>query len=507
MVLADEVNPVNQLYRELSSRYKAAWTFHRFMKGLGKFFEGTDLEDRTKQFQSLYAGLREVSTRLNDLDMPPVVALLEEARRRLDGLVEFLDQQDRKIAPSLVRLFFQRVKMQDERILIELVRFYIEAQRGRDWLPERADKVDFLLSRLGGAIADPTGGGDRDRLNRVLAGISEYAAGATGLDPQKVSNRMKLIQAVRSEIEQVESFDELAERELVAHYRNLKHGLGAMVFEKTILGMIVATNLAVAARVNELTQRAQERIFEDYEKVSGLDEQGLLGDELAESVTRLRDKVGSFKQQVEGGTVRIDAMAEIQKTVEEIFGKIAPGDPTELDREFELGGLLAPDRVFATAAERELLGPLFEDLCAALRKASRASEGARGLDSRLLEYRLGEREIEAFARLSSKTRCDNELEQFLLAAASLRRRVRQLVDDLHRAGQEASSGSRRNALQEASASLRIGDLYLRRFDHALEMRLVDDEPTGVKALLLAKMHLMREHSGLWLLVHEARLDG
>jgi hypothetical protein len=49
MVETEEVNPVHKLYMELSSRYKAGWTFHRFLQGLKKFFGSLELEDHTLQ--------------------------------------------------------------------------------------------------------------------------------------------------------------------------------------------------------------------------------------------------------------------------------------------------------------------------------------------------------------------------------------------------------------------------------------------------------------------------
>lgn len=503
MVPADEVNPVNQLYRELSSRYKAGWTFHRFMQGLRKFFGSQDLDDRTREFQSLYQSLREVALRLNDFDIPPVVERLKAAQRCLDELMESLDQQDGKISPSLVRLFFQRVKTQDERILIELIRFYLEVQRGRSWRPERADKVDFLLSRLGGAIAGPDDDGDRGRLNRVLRGISEYLASPAPIDPQKVANRIELIKVVGNEFERVDTFDALTERDLVGHYRNLKHGLGAMVFQESILPMIVSTNLSVSARVKELTEAAQERIFEDYERVSGLEEQGLLGRDLAESVSKLHNQVGSFKKQVEGGTLRIETMAEIQGSVQDIFGRIAFDETADLKDELARGEVLAVESVLHSAAERDLLAALFENLVEALRETYRGSDEASGLDSRLLEYRLGAREIEAFGRLSSGANCDTSLEQFLLAASSLRRKIRLLVGELHNVGDGASAAGRKAALKDAAAGVQIADLYLRRFAHFLEMRLGDQETPRIRELQVLKMHLMREYSGLWLLVNES----
>ncbi|MFQ5525397.1 MAG: hypothetical protein ACE5GX_03980 [Thermoanaerobaculia bacterium] len=505
MVLASEVNPVNQLYRQLSSRYKSAWTFHRFIQGLRKFFGSQDLDDRTSDFQKLYQRLRGLSTRLDDIDIAPVVEGLEDTRRVLDELVVSLDEQDRKISPSLVRLFFQRVKSQDERILIDLIRFYVEAQRGRSWEEERFDKTDFLLSRLGEQILNSEAGGDPERLKRVLRGISEHVEVAP-VDPQKIANRMKLIQAVSREIQQVESFEDLTERDLVAHYRNVKHGLGALAFEKSILPMLVETNLTVSERVTELTEIAQARIFADYEKVQELEERGLLARDLAESVSKLHHQVGTFRREVQKGTLRLDAMAEIQEAVRDIFRRIELDETADLEDELGREETLAIENLLPTRAERDLLGQLFEDLIAALRETRRSVDKPSELDPRLLKFRLGAREIEAFARLASGADCDAALEQFLLTAAVLRRQIKLFVDDLHNVGKEATPGSRSAALEGSAVALRLGDQYLRRFGHFLEMRLVDQEAPRVRQLQIAKMHLMREYSGLWLLVNESIRD-
>lgn len=504
MVLANEVNPVNRQYRELSGRYKAGWTFHRFLIGLRKFFGNQDLDDRTSDFRNLYERLRDVSLKLNDLDMPPVVEELSGLRSRLDSLIESLDEQDSKISPSLMRLFFQRVRTQDERILIELVRFYIEVQRGRDWTPERSDKVDFLLSRLGHGIADPVQGGDIERLSRVLAGISEYVEMPNSLDPKKIANRLKLIQAVRHEVEQVADFDALTERDLVGHYRNVKHGLGVMLFERSILSMVVSTNLVVTTRVKELTDRAQESIFEDYERVSGLEERGLLGSELAESVSKLHRQVGDFKKQIDSGTLRIAAIAEIRASVQGIFGSVGFDETADLEAELTRAAGLSADDVFQSNRESSLLGPIFDGLVESLQETYRSVGPTSGLDSRVLGYRLARREIEAFSRLVGSAERDAEVEQFLLAAVSLRYKIKQLVADLHGAGAETGGGGRRAVLVAAEECLEVADLYLRRFDHILEIKLLGGDAADVRGVQTSKMQLMREYSGLWLLVEEAR---
>ena len=40
------------------------------------------------------------------------------------------------------------MKNYDEKILSQLVKFYLYAQRGGPWPTDRLDKIDFLLARL-----------------------------------------------------------------------------------------------------------------------------------------------------------------------------------------------------------------------------------------------------------------------------------------------------------------------------------------------------------------------
>lgn len=501
MVLPDEVNPVNESYRALSSRYKAGWTFHRFLLGLRKFFGSKDLDDRTGDFQDLYKSLKAVSLRLNDLDFPPVVAELQRLDSELSSLMESLDDQDRNISPSLVRLFLQRVQTQDERILIDLVRFYLDVQRGRTWDPPRVDKVDFLLTRVGEGASEAERG-DRERLSRVLKGLTLFDGPASPTDPQKIANRVKLIEAVRDEFNELESFEELTQKDLVSHYRNLKHGLGALMFEKSVLPLVVNTNLLAASRVQELTESAQNNIFTDYEKVSELEEQGLLTQDLTTSVSELHSKVSKFRKQINKGTVRLDEVAGIRETVRKIFGRLELSETSDLAEQIGVGDPLAVESVLVTPVEQRVLGREYSELEAVLSESKRGRGESSAFHHRLLLYRFEPREIDAFTRLADSEKCNVRLEQFLLAAATLRRRIRNLVAEIREATEPGTASGAIRTRHSPEDVLQLADLYLRQFDHYLELdaSVGGSREAGLKSL---KMRMMREFAGLWLLVYGA----
>lgn len=503
MILDDEVNPVNRLYRELSSRYKAGWTFHRFLQGLRKFFGNRGLEDLTNEFQSLYRSLREVSLRLNEIDSQPAEQELDRLKDELDGLIEKLDEQDRSLAPSLVRLFFQRVKTHDERILIDLIRFYLEAQRDRTWESERVDKVDFLLSRLGETLGEPGPPGDRHRLSRVLQGLATYAAFEEELDPQKIADRIQLIQGVRGEADRVTSFEELTDLALVEQYRGIKHGLGPMMFEKSILTLVVETNLLFSRRISEFTERAEEQIFSEYEKVSELEEQGMLTRDLADEVASLHHQVGTFRKAIRDGNVRLGELVGIRDLVSGIVRKVEP-DPASGILPLELEPL-HPGVAQEESMEEAIVGRHFEELMSTLSANSITNEPSGLMTHRLLSYQLEPRETLAFERLTDGTHCDHELERFLLSAAALRRKIRAEVEVLQDYG--AAPGSAVPGEDSSvDRTLSVADLYVRRFSHFFEAKALEADSSDVRQLQILRMRHLREYSGLWLLAHRASRD-
>src|SRR6185295_8083754 len=95
-------------------------------------------------FQSLYTELKEISQGLNFAEGDRVKKKLESIDEKLGGLIEALDEEDSRVAPYLLRQFFRRVKSYDEKILTQLIKFYLYVQHGEIWPTDRLDKIDFL---------------------------------------------------------------------------------------------------------------------------------------------------------------------------------------------------------------------------------------------------------------------------------------------------------------------------------------------------------------------------
>ena len=153
----EELSSLHQRYVELSNRFKSAWTFHQFLQGLHKLLMDGELVQYSAEFQTVYGLLKEVSQNLNASSVERVRNELEMVERRLQELNRWLLQEDTRVSPSLLRLFFQKVRNFNENIVLQLVKFYLFAYYGIEWTQDHNDKVDFLLTRVSEEAQGPQG--------------------------------------------------------------------------------------------------------------------------------------------------------------------------------------------------------------------------------------------------------------------------------------------------------------------------------------------------------------
>src|ERR1044072_1760949 len=115
-----ELSALHKRYIDVSDRLKSSWTYHQFLQGLNKLAGEGELAQYATEFQSVYGLLKEVSSHLNATGTDRVRNELEMVERRLSDLNRWLLQEDAKVAPSQLRMFFQRVRNYNEGILVQL---------------------------------------------------------------------------------------------------------------------------------------------------------------------------------------------------------------------------------------------------------------------------------------------------------------------------------------------------------------------------------------------------
>jgi len=145
-----ELSHLHRRYVDLSQRFRAAWVYHQFLHSLARV-NGDEATPSpfTGRFQDLYTQLKECSQSLTPAEATNLKGRFDDIGAEVAELINALLAEDSKVSPTTLRQFFQKFRNYDEKILAQLIRFYLFACAEPDWHADRRDKVDFLISRLG----------------------------------------------------------------------------------------------------------------------------------------------------------------------------------------------------------------------------------------------------------------------------------------------------------------------------------------------------------------------
>jgi hypothetical protein len=515
MTTVQELSVLHRRYADTSHRFRASWTFHQFLQSLGKTLLQRVEDPHSTEFQDLYNGLKDVSQSLNASESERIRHRLEAIDRRLTELIGLLSEEDTKVTPDLLRQFFRRVKNYDEKILSQLVRFYLYAHAGGgEWPSDRVDKVDFLLARLSEEMDDRTGElvlRSHHRLNEIFQGIWGQLNEAPPGD-QAIEERRAAIDAVRHEMSTVETLDRLNETGLIRRYRDLKHGLGTWYFYPELLLPIQETNLVFKSRIQKLYRQEEQRIIAEYQRVFELEREVPFDTQLDRELSEFREEIERFEKQLQREEFRLGDIALIRQRVRQLLPRLSAGRTSTGEREalrptgtMDTGEFTLNRATTAAVAplqsHEELLGDYYRRLVEALRDVNPPDLAPERVVLRpeVFSLRVEVREVEAYRRIFGKKDCDRELEQFLLESAALRMRINEEAQEIASLLDETSVTGDSVVFARARLTARMADDYLWRFNHVLSELMITGSLPECRQVQLLRMRLMRDYSGLWLL--------
>jgi hypothetical protein len=459
MTTVQELTVLHRRYSDLSHRFRAAWTFHQFVQSLEKSVLQRSSRDYSADFQMLYNELKEVSQNLNASENDRLRAKLDWLDRRLEELISALEAEDSKVAPYFLRQFFRRVKNYDEKILTQLVKFYVYVQEGREWAPDRLDKVDFLLTRLS----------EEENDSGVL---------------------------------------------VVRDSRRLTEIFQGLFFEPGLALAVQEANLGLKARIAKLYRQEERRIVSEYQRVFELEREVPVDGELDGELMEFRLEIERFEKQLQRDELRLDDLAQIRLRVRSLLPRLTAAHGvgrTGNTGSIRLGAADTGEYAAVALAhvrgtQNDLLGEHYERVVAALRETNpEMRPESVVLMPDLFPLRLEPREVVAYRRLFQPTECDRELEQFLLEAAALRVRINEEAQEITGILDETSVTGDAPVYGRARQTVRLADSYVWRFHHVLEDTLLlsgeGDQAEG-RQINLLRMRLMRDYSGLWLLAYK-----
>lgn len=519
MTTVQELGALHRRYADISNRFRAGWTFHQFVQSLGKSLHQR-MEDRySSEFQDLYAGLKEISQSLNASESDRVRVQLEGINRRLAVLLEALEAEDSRVTPDLLRHFFRRIKSYDEKILTQLVKFYLYVQPGDAWQPDRLDKVDFLLARLSeeedDQRDDPTLG-DYRRLAEIFRGfwaLLDVPAPSEAL----LRERRAAIDGIRAEVQRAQGLEQINENALIRRFRDIKHNLGSLYFHPDLLLAIQDTNLALKNRIQKLYRQEEQRIVAEYQRVFELEREVPVDGQLDLELGEFREAIERFETKLQREEFKLEDIALIRQRVRELLPRLTagrpdaarrPGGPARVPPELTSSGEYLLSAVDTAAqgslGEREaFLGDSFRRLVGALRETSLELAPERVvLLPDIFPLRLEPREVVAYRRCFGRKECDLQLERFLLEAAALRLRVNEEAQEITDVMDETSVTGESPVFARARMTARAADEFLWKFNHLLSLAVLAQDGAEARQLEILRMRLMRDYSGLWLLAYK-----
>jgi len=494
-----DLSAQHQRYVDLAGRFKAAWTFHQFLQGLQKFFVEAEIPRYPSDFQEIHGLLKSVAERLTGAPDQQVSDDLERAERLLAQMSALLSAADARVIPPLLRQFFERVRNYDDQILAQMVRFYLFLAEEEGLTGDRLDKVDFLVTKLAEEV-DPVSGNvlirERGRVREMFQGFWSMF-GDLDPDPSWLEERREEIASFRREVGAVADLDALAASRVVPRYRETKLILGRYLMHPDVLIGVVETNLSLKNKVRQHFRAEEERLLSESQKLLEL-EGKLRGDEtLDQELSALRRKLEEFERKQRADNVKLEDLAFLRRQVEDLMPRIVRGAPAGVPRGAEPSASGSGE----IPAEADI-GRHFDELVESLGGTDNYAEPRQvALDREVYHLRLEPREVVAFRRLHVTPEGDAGLERFLLEAAALRLKMNEEAAEITEILDETAVTKEAPVFERARRTTRLGDAFVQRFSEIIETAVRGGNFAEAQQMQLLRMRLIRDFSGLWLLVN------
>ncbi|HYM59601.1 MAG TPA: hypothetical protein VEZ11_01770 [Thermoanaerobaculia bacterium] len=323
-----EISQLHARYVRLTDRFKAIWTYHQFASGVFKNVLNEPLP-YVVDFQKTYARIKGTSRSLNSAELAAAATAIDSGERLLDRITADLLKADDRIGPSLLRRFFEKLKKQDENIILYLIKFYFytDAVEG-----DRRDKLDFFFTRIGeDFLAERGEYWSRDSLEfreKIIALVSILQI---GVPPQEEIVRLiRAIRSMRDEIQDTDAFEQLTDRNLLRNARLFKHRLGDYYFHPDVLLSIVELNVSTKNKFLKLYHQEEQRIIEDSQKLMDHGQAiarnfGETNPELVEEIARFRQFKEQFDESRALSNVKHDVMTQLKASMNNILAQLDKG--------------------------------------------------------------------------------------------------------------------------------------------------------------------------------------
>ncbi len=522
------LHELNQRYVRLTDRCRSQWTFYQLLQGLFKHLQESSCPADI-DFPSLFNKLRELGVELGHPETQRTERAIGQLNAQLDKQAETLLAVDAQVSPSLLRRFFDRLRNQDEKVLLAIIKFYLDAGSNSE---DTLDKLDLLLTRLA-EIPRPEGGSlvrEKHEIERIVQPLLQHRA--TAATPEnEIEILLHAVADLKGEVLACRSFGELMASGALDRFRTLKRRLGASLLHPRLLPAALETTVAIKNRFRELWEDEEAQIMDDTNRVMELKRQLAIHPELV--TPDLRDALDTFasaharfdhgKQEE---NLRREDILELRRTLNAILdqfdtthqtavvaeptqGEIPPSALASAEGDGTVPGDRAeppPESPTTNLPFDPLLSEYVSKIVFALELVGRDRGPTEAVHAKeLATLRLEPWEVEACRRTvsghSTEGSLTGERDRLFLHSAALRVRLDEEareIDRLQRRGSERLA----DLLERATASLQRAAEMERRFQWFIDDALYRGDTDHLEPLYRSRFRLLRAYSGLWLIHNE-----
>jgi len=317
----ERIQLLHEDYIRLTERFKALWTFHQFVRGVSKTFFSSE-PDHAIDFAALYEEVKTIASKINTGSPESVDPLLRELNGRLDDVTRKLRDLDRKISPSYVRRFFEKVRPQDEKIAFYLLRFYFSQP---DVDEDVVDKVDFLATVAASGRSDPNASAAKPRVQirkffESLTSASVWPRMDNAMTPAIV----RAFDELASDVASAREFEELLNQRLLENVRTMKRRVASGLANPEILTAVAWCNLTSRSVFHRLYEKEERRLEEASGRITDLERELTRGGEevdTPEEFRKFRDSRIRFDRQAMERNLRGAHVIELKHAIGEVLSK------------------------------------------------------------------------------------------------------------------------------------------------------------------------------------------
>ena len=490
----EKIQLLHEDYIRLTERFKALWTFHQFVRGVYKTFFSADA-GYTVDFTALYEDVKTIASRINTGSPETVDPLLRDLNLRLDGVARQLRDVDRKVSPSFMRRFFEKVRPQDEKIAFYLLRFYFSQP---DIDEDVIDKVDFLATVAATGQADPEASATRPRSQiRKFFELLTSASVWPRMDNAMTPAIVRAFDELATDVASAREFEELLNQRLLENVRTMKRRVASGLANPEILTAVAWCNLTSRSVFHRLYEKEERRLDDATGRITDLERELTRGGEEAgppEEFRKFRDSRIRFDRQAMERNLRGAHVIELKHAIGEVLSKfdISGLEAEDIEEALELVEEVEPD-----GSDEGFWRPCLDRVLGAVELYDDGVGPIRPNIAGLAHLNLESWELAAGRRAVTHGAPPSGQDRTLLRAAALR--VKAEVETEALGGGEADGGPvPADVLKGARATL----ARAAQVDAALQELVDAAEGQEGRWWTRSRFRLLRSTADLWL-----RLDG